>query len=255
MEKEDSLASRAEKRMEYKNLKEQQNLERITSLAAADLMSKEDVSEEEVDEDWASRFFNYAKEVSNEDLQNIWSKILAGEVERPNSFSLRTLEVLRNLSQNEAKIFAKVAKYAISSNGDDFLFKGKNEFLEKFNIKFRDIVLLQELGLLHPGNFTSITFKKNPFPSKKNYLIGDIIVFHSREANSKEQKLPIKLFTRIGSEFLSLITDKPNFDYIQGMAEYLKEENVSLEYSKIITKNNDEIKYETPLKTFKSNEN
>jgi len=54
--------------------------------------------------DWFVRFFEDAGNISDEKMQEIWAKVLAGEIKQPGSFSLRTLEVLRNLSSDEAEI-------------------------------------------------------------------------------------------------------------------------------------------------------
>ena len=41
------------------------------------------------------RFFDAVGNVSNEELQKLWGKVLAGEMQQPGSCSLRTMEVIR----------------------------------------------------------------------------------------------------------------------------------------------------------------
>ena len=71
------------------------------------------------DFDWFLRFFESASNVSNEDMQKLWATILAGEVTNPGSFSLRTLDTVYNMSQNEAMIFLEATKIIID---DSFFF-------------------------------------------------------------------------------------------------------------------------------------
>ncbi|WP_394831680.1 DUF2806 domain-containing protein [Pendulispora rubella] len=69
------------------------------------------VSDEPVDPDWIERFFANAKDVSREDLQRLWGKLLAAEVAQPSRVPLRTLDTLRNLTVNEAKLLHKAASF------------------------------------------------------------------------------------------------------------------------------------------------
>ena len=57
------------------------------------------------DIDWFIRFFDAASNVSNEDLQKIWAKLLAGETICKGCFSLRAIETLYNMSPDEARLF------------------------------------------------------------------------------------------------------------------------------------------------------
>ena len=46
------------------------------------------------DFDWFVRFFEAVGNVSDETMQNLWAKILAGEIAHPSTFSLKTLDVM-----------------------------------------------------------------------------------------------------------------------------------------------------------------
>ena len=47
--------------------------------------------------------------MSSEELQTLWGRVLAGEIKSPGTFSLRTLEFLKNTSHEEALKIAKLA--------------------------------------------------------------------------------------------------------------------------------------------------
>ena len=61
-----------------------------------------------------TRFLNIAEEISDKDLQDIWGRILAGEIKRPKSYSLRTLEVMRNMSKDEASLLMKASTFQVA---------------------------------------------------------------------------------------------------------------------------------------------
>jgi hypothetical protein len=110
---------RVEQRQMEQESRRQRNLEAI-ALGAAESI-RDEVSQEPVDEDWVVRFFENAQDVSNPKIQRLWSAILAREVAAPRTTSMRTLEVLRNISSQEADLFQECLRY-ICQNDDELLF-------------------------------------------------------------------------------------------------------------------------------------
>lgn len=92
------------------------NLQQIVNQAKTQFTEGEQVSPEPVNEDWQNRFFSIAEDISDEEMQKLWANILAGEVKRPKSFSLRTLDVLRNLSKEEAELFTQANQFYLANN-------------------------------------------------------------------------------------------------------------------------------------------
>lgn len=106
-----SLKAEISSRIEYREAKIHHNLQSIVSVARDTL--PETVTPEDVESDWVGRFFSYAQDVSSEQMQQIWGRLLSGEVARPGTFSLRTLELVRSLSATEADIFSKLSKFIL----------------------------------------------------------------------------------------------------------------------------------------------
>lgn len=92
------------------------NLQQIVNQAKTQFTEGEQVSPEPVNKDWQNRFFSIAEDISDEEMQKLWANILAGEVKRPKSFSLRTLDVLRNLSKEEAELFTQANQFYLANN-------------------------------------------------------------------------------------------------------------------------------------------
>lgn len=113
--KPEELVARAGNRALADAIRKESNCERVLILAANEVQQSENVSDEPLDEDWLTRFFDIVGDVSSEDMQLIWSKILAGEIEQAGKFSLRTLETIRNVSKSEAEIFQKVLPLIMQS--------------------------------------------------------------------------------------------------------------------------------------------
>lgn len=81
----------------------------------------EDCEADEINFDWIMRFFDAVGNISNEDLQLLWGKVLANEIEKPKSCSLRTLDMIRNMSSEEARTFSVLCRYVMLSGNTYYL--------------------------------------------------------------------------------------------------------------------------------------
>lgn len=80
----------------------------------------EEDSDEEIDEDWLEMFSRAAETKSNDEVQMIFSKILAGEMRKPGQFSLRTLLALTTLDALTAGFFVEFCSAIFQSEIVDF---------------------------------------------------------------------------------------------------------------------------------------
>jgi uncharacterized repeat protein (TIGR03899 family) len=216
-------------RLGHKEARRQQNLEKISQLAANELndTASDTVSDEPVDDDWISRFFNSAQDVTSEKMQILWGKILAGEITSPNSYSLRTLEIVRNLTSHEAFLFAKVAKKRFDQENHSFLINPDNYkyILDALKINFGDILLLREVGLLTNNDITTILSTN----MKEQYSVG---VEHGPFAIVAEVTPGEKIrdinsigFTNSGFQLSRLIAVEPDMDIVNKLASLIKTGN------------------------------
>lgn len=235
------------RRIAAKEIRRQENIDSIVELAANNLEG-ETVSDKPVDEDWAARFFEIAQDISREDMKMIWARILAKEVEEPSSFSLRTLEVLRNISSEEARIFEKVANY-VFCQGECFVYNDSNE-LDKLGIHYVDLALLTECGLLQAGDFVSKHYKSQSDTTVSSGIIyGKYVMLMTLPMNSPTVDIPVILLTKAGQDLFELIEPKSDLEYMKVLAKAIKKKNAAatVQYSEWILKDNDVVKYKTPL--------
>lgn len=246
-----TIEQRAQNRIDYKEQKKQCNIENITQSAAKNLESENSVSDEPVDEDWTTRFFEYAEDISNEEMQEIWGRILAGEIKRPNSFSLRTLEFVRNLTKEEAQVFTKAANFVISSWNSPFIFKGKgDDSLLKLGLSFEEQLLLTEIGILQAEANITRRLSKAEHESIIIFESGKYIIKTTKKANTLEHRIPILRFSKVGVELLSLLTINPSEEYIKEFCNSIESENISVEYAFIVSKQNGQYQHTQPWMKF-----
>lgn len=94
---------RAAKRLAFQEYSRQQNIEAIADEALRRLPPKP--PEVSPATDWMAQFFDHCKDVSDEDMRDLWSRLLAGELGSPGTFSLRTIDSVRLMSPDDARLF------------------------------------------------------------------------------------------------------------------------------------------------------
>lgn len=209
------IEERAQRRLEHREMRRQQNLEAIAEAAVTHL--PEQVSSSSVDEDWKTRFFNIAEDVSNTDMQDLWGKILAGEVTNPGTYSVRTLETLKNLSKHEAETFQKLRH--LSFDLGHVLKVSSNTHFKEFGLVFNDILKLREAGLLADGDMLHLEII---FSDIQPFFVygfnGKGLLIEMLKDGPTTINLDTLVLTEVGKQLLLLIEPKPNTEYLRKMA-------------------------------------
>jgi len=225
---ESQILNRINSRITHQEVTRQKNIENIVLNTVQELKHEETVTTEPVNKDWITRFFNITQDVSDEDMQLIWGKLLAGEVKKPKSYSLRTLELLKNISSDEAATFMKVAKLAITTPNSSFILDDNNYLNTNHAIAFTDLLQLVELGLIQQHLSISIL----PKPNKLTTLFtqGNFYININLTLNSPTINISINKFTTIGNQLLSLIHIVGDKEYVQKFSTQLTQDYTTVEY-------------------------
>lgn len=206
----DSLASRASARLAQKEIRRQKNIEDIVSQAAKELPDQVDSAP--VGEDWIAHFFESCQDIGEDDLKKIWAKILAGEVAKPKSFSLRTLSLVRLLTSEEAKRFVEFCSFLWSYNEDRFLIQtaSVDHFLrEKRGFSYPTVLHLRSIGLIEPGDNIIFQLVKN----EKYDLCYGGKTFRLHFFGETVRRLTISPLTSAGRELSALLPPKCDEGY------------------------------------------
>jgi len=185
----------------------QKNINNLTSKALCEVVSSQKQIDTTTDVDWIKKYFSFSQDISNDDMQNLWSKILSGELIRAGSFSYKTMSILANMRKEEAELFSKIYTFVVSFGPrlvpliyEDGL--GKNEYNNLFS--FEDMQFLYSLGLIHfndVGEYTLTSASKDVIVNagEKTFLI-------SSETEGKNVfKVGKVLLTKEGQELSGII--------------------------------------------------
>ena len=216
------IEERAEVTQKHRSVVKQKNMETITGYACQELLGDSDVSSNPLDETWATRFFDMASDISDDEMQRIWGKILAGEVKRPKTYSLRTLEALRNMTADEARLFHTVSRLLFRYDDLIFIFISPR-LMNRFGVSFQDLMTLDECGLMNT-HVVSFDMDFHDDNVDKIYYVNSSIRF-TREAENHKVQLPVYSLTRTGSQIYNLFVKEPDYEYFDAVVAELKSKN------------------------------
>ncbi|UMX47423.1 MAG: DUF2806 domain-containing protein [Candidatus Nealsonbacteria bacterium DGGOD1a] len=156
--------------MEAKKLERQyDNLGKVMIKSAGMITATESKITEDNDVFWG--LLEHSKEVSNEQMQDLISRIIAGEYNNPGTYSMSTLQVLRSLGKNELALFERIGSLLIGKRHlPMILFTGNqpaSKIVDLIKIDFEDLQKLQGLNIFLPNSMTQ-TLQN---PEKKKILI------------------------------------------------------------------------------------
>ena len=180
-----------------------------------------DPPQDEPQDDWLIRWRECAAGVSSDELQQIWGKVLAGEVKSPGRFSLRTLEFLRNLSQAEAQAIERISPFVI--NG--VVYDGDNSMLEAEGVTFTDLLGMQELGVLAGVDALGLQVTWNSVVTtsfQKTLTSHGVMVLVTGPDATKAITLKVCMVTTIGNQVLRLGNFSPNQKMIESVAKAIE---------------------------------
>jgi len=223
------IEDRTVKRARLTQLRKQKNIESIMQKTLGYSANIE--VGQRTDLDWFNRYIALSEEVSNPTMQDLWAKILAGELTKPGSFSFKALKVFRDMSIHDAKLLAKACSLAIKDPNQksvrlvtgvyqkpglfNFLSKERQQYcnLSHYGLNYADLLALSENHLIYLQESESNLINK-----------AEVLQFTYNGAAIKltakksDVCLQFYKFTPLGAELAHLISDKVNSDFF----EYLK---------------------------------
>ena len=218
------LMQRAGTRLVLQETIKQHNIESVVDNAYEMLEKEERCSAEPVEQGWINRFFDSVADISDEDLQQLWGKVLAGEIKQPNSYSLRTLETLKNLSKYEAELFNKISPYIVNMDGSLFV-TSNTELLKKHGITYGEIMQLDECGLMNSAGLVSLNPKVSDSQCVAIYNSSKIALICGLDSNIITVSIGEFGLTRAGKELFQLLDATPNDEFIHDFIEKIVQDN------------------------------
>ena len=222
------LHRRAVHRWIEEEAQRQKNMEAITSKALPQL--KEDSNPSAIEDDWIVNFFDKSRIVSDNQMQQLWSRILASEANTPRTYSKRTVNFLSDLDKAEADLFTRLCGFIWligEENGVPLVFDETAEIYNRHGIDFASLNHLDNIGLIRFDDSPGTIIIYPPYRKRQKSPIARFVSYYGRtlelEMPQDADKSPdtgVVELSRIGQELAPICGSKP----VEGFWDYVKDQ-------------------------------
>lgn len=205
-----------------------------------------------ISDDWLSAFENVAAPVSTEDMQERLSRILAGEIQQPGSFSVRTLKLVADLDKQVLALFKTLCSMTISMeipsaprhvldarvvslNGN-----AAANSLKPFGLGFGQLNTLQEYGLIIADYNSYVDYGQSIVRTEAGQRRVTLPLFFQKSPwglamKDKENPAPKELnlhgvaFSKAGQELMGVMDTEKIEPYTTGLISFFSDRGLELE--------------------------
>lgn len=179
--------------------KKQENIENI--IAGALPLLNDDAKPENIENDWVAYFFDQCKLISDEEMQSLWSRILASEANSPKKFSKRTLDFIRTLDKEDAEVFTNFCSFIWDFKGRNLIIYNEHEEVyQRRGVNFTSITNLESMGLIKYSGYEKVELSQK---IEVSYFGTQLVIKFNRPDNNRFDMGNIYL-SNIGKELASV---------------------------------------------------
>jgi len=212
------LHRRAMHRFMEEEAKKQSNIEAITQNALP--LLEDNSTPQNVADDWITNFFDKSRIVLDEEMQSLWSKVLAGEANAPGAFAKRTVNLLADLDKEDAVLFAQLCGFGwMIGNVVPLIFDVEASIYNDQGINFNTLSHLESLGLIQFNHLSG--FRRLRLPKSATvFYYGQPVTLTLPSDAENDLELGTVLLTRAGQQLAQVCGPEP----VDGFFQYVKEQ-------------------------------
>jgi len=211
-----AIQRRALTRFVQEEGKKQENIEDIIEEAIP--LLNENSTPENIEDDWTANFFDKCRIVSDKEIKSLWSKVLAGEANNPNSFSKRTVNFLASLDKSDAELFTSLCGFSFFCGEIiPIIYDIENIIYNNTGINFSSLAHLETIGLINLSELGYL--RKGKFQSLPMYYYGEHFVAEFETEQVNTIKIGQVLLTQTGEQLAKIC----NSQSVEGFVDYVIE--------------------------------
>ena len=208
------IRQRAWYRLKGEAIREQHNLEKIAARTTP--LLSEGATADALDDDWFANFRNHARLVSSEEMQGVWARVLAGEINRPGTFSRRAINALVDLDQRDCNLFTKLCGFCwcIIDQNIPLIYNTEDAIYADRGLHYGVLNHLENIGLISINSEGFIrTINK---PANADYF-GEEFTLSPPEIQHHNFALGKVILTKVGAELAPIAGAEP----LPGFKDYV----------------------------------
>ncbi len=236
-----------------KIVRERVNLDQVSAIAAQQIQKdvnenakeKNGVSESPtIDDDWLNHFEEVASQKSTEEMQLLFGRILAGEIQRPSSFSIKTVKLLGELDSRAAKLFRHLCSACISLRAGDMVIDARvpslggnaaSNSLQSYGLNFDTLNILHEYGLIIPDYNSYMDYRMCIVDTNRHSMLPLVhqnrnwaLVSKTDRPISQEFRLNGVALSRSGKELMKIVDVQANEKYTNALQEFFDKQQLKM---------------------------
>ncbi len=218
-----ALALNAGKYQLLDNIKKQMNREAIAKKAVE--LIDGPVDSNKLDQSWVADFFDSCSNVSDEEMQYIWASMLKEEIKTHDTFSRRTIDVVKKMTKAEAEMFTEYCSKVFIYGKDYFRFRGKPMSGAWQDFPYRNkFVPIVEAGLIHHDIDRLFNIS---LPAQLNFY-GIKVTFRGATSDIKDMSTYFTPLSYVGKELFKICGSVPDMTALRALKKH------ALHYDKVI---------------------
>lgn len=204
------LRFRAASRFVNEEARKQLNMETILHKALPHVT--DDAYPGDMDDDWVVNFFEKSRTVSDEEMQELWARVLAGEANGVGTFSRKTINILHDMDKQSAELFRTLCGYMWNILGNNYVlvYPGPDYFdpiYDELGVTFHALVDLESLGVLNQSS-RGFVWADPPEPFTTSYF-GRPVDLSLSSAFGNDLNLGGAMLTGFGRQLASICDAAP----------------------------------------------
>jgi Protein of unknown function (DUF2806). len=195
----------------------QENMEEITKKSIPHL--NDNSNPENMEDDWVTNFFDKSRIVSDDEMQDIWAQVLAGEANAAGSYSKRTVNLLGDLDKRDAELFQTLCRFGWQLGAfTPLIFDNKAKIYNDLGINFNSLSHLDSLGLIQFNAVSGYNRLQLPKHFAAVYC-GQLLPLTMSQEKDNEISIGQVILTQTGQELVQVI----KAPCVEGFYDYVKE--------------------------------
>ncbi len=186
-----------------------------------------------VQPDWLLKWIDYSSCVSDEMVQQLWAKILSGEVNNPGTFSLQTLNTLSMIDKAIAEKLQLLFQFCIFiDNGLVILYDDLyKQYPPQYEIDYQYLLNIESLGIIKCS--TNDFGFGIPIKANTSILMTEVGNFKFKKTQNPNFTSGSLFLTKVGQEIYALNKkEQMNIELKEIIKKYILEKNPDLEFYK-----------------------
>jgi len=176
-----------------------------------------------MDDDWIMHFFEQSSKTSDEKVQEIWARILAGEANKPGSYSKRTINFLTEIEKGDAELFGKLCNFVWYINNSPYplIPEPTDPIYSRNGINFEGVQHLESLGLINLDATAGYQLSNKDEGTSNHFILSynkRYFLCEIPEGREKVVQIGKVMLTKLGRELLMVCP----LQVIEKLEEYIQ---------------------------------